>query len=211
MSMIPRIPGSGPGRRARCAVAALAAGVLPLATAQAASTNAVANSGFTAGLAHWSKGVVSHGSGGTTYPEIGVGAENSTKSGEDWSWMATCAKFQGTKPFAFIDAPSGAAGYIQQQIKVPHSPSKLTFRTWNNLQPTKVTVTIIAGGATHTVLTYTPPSLQSDSGSGCTGKRAATKSIKVSSFAGKTIILRLGVTSTGYDGTIADFDSFSLT
>jgi hypothetical protein len=36
-------------------------------------------------------------------------------------------------------------------------------------------------------------------------------SISLAAFAGKTIFLRVGATSAGVDGTIVDFDNFSLT
>ncbi len=196
-------------RRRRVVVAALAA-AFPVASAGAATTNVVANGSFTAGLAPWSKGVVSRGQDGAGYPRIAVGALNSTTSGENWSWMQNCARSQGKKRFAFIDAPGGADGYIQQQIKVPRSPGRLRFRTWGNLEPTEVTISIIANGQVHRVLTYSPPPLQGNRANGCSGKRPVSKSINVAAYARKTVRLRVEATSTGFAGTIADFDSFSL-
>jgi len=186
------------------------AAAFPVAAAGAATTNVVVNGGFTAGLAHWSKRTVSHGADGSAYPRIAVGALNSTQSGETWSWMQQCARFQGAKPFVFIDAPAGAAGYIQQQLKVPLSPGKLKFRTWGNLQPTQVTISIVARGQVHPVLTYSPRSLQGNRANGCSGKRPATESVNVAAYAGRTVGLRVEATSTGFDGTISDFDGFSL-
>jgi hypothetical protein len=161
-------------------------------------------------LAHWSKGVVSRGQDGAGYPRIGVGALNSTASGESWSWMQKCARSQGGKPFAFIDAPGGADGYIQQQLKVPRSPGKLKFRTWGNLQPAVVTISIVAGGRVHRVLSYSPPPLQGNRANGCSGRRPVTRAVNVAAYAGKVVRLRVEATSTGFAGTIADFDGFSL-
>jgi hypothetical protein len=205
-----RILRAGSRTRLRFALAALATAALPAATTLAATTNVVANGSFTARLTHWSKGVISEGDAGSGYPRIGVGALNSTSSGEDWSWMKECARSQGAKPFVFIDAPSGAEGYVQQQLKVPRSPGKLTFHTWGNLEPTEVTISIVTGGSIDPVLTYSPPPLQGDSTTGCSGKRPVTKSVDLAAYAGKTVGLRVQATSTGYDGTIADFDDFSL-
>jgi hypothetical protein len=204
-----RILAGGWSRRRRFALAALAA-ALPVAAAGAATTNVVANASFTAGLAHWSKRVVSRGQDGVGYPRIAVGALNSTTSGETWTWMQECARSQGSKPFAFIDAPGGADGYFQQQLKVPRSPGRLKFRTWGNLQPTEVTISIVAGGQVHRVLTYSPPSLQGNRANGCSGKRPQAKSVNVAAYARKTVKLRVEATSAGSVGTIADFDNFSL-
>lgn len=204
-----RILGAGWRRRRRFALAVLAA-AFPVAAAGAATTNVVANGSFTAGLAHWSKRVVSRGQDGVGYPRIAVGALTSTASGENWSWMQKCARSQGRKPFAFIDAPGGADGYIQQQLKVPRSPGRLRFRTWGNLEPTEVTISVVARGQVHPVLTYSPPSLQGNRANGCSGKRPVTKSVNVAAYAGKTVRLRVEATSTGFAGTIADFDAFSL-
>jgi hypothetical protein len=204
-----RILGAGWRRRRRFAFAALAA-VFPVAAAGAATTNVVANGSFTAGLAHWSKKAVSRGQDGAGYPRIAVGALNSTASGENWSWMQKCARSQGSRPFAFIDVPGGANGYIQQQLKVPRSTGRLKFRTWGNLEPTEVTISIVAGGQVHPVLTYSPPPLQGNRANGCSGKRPVTKSVNVAAYAGKTVRLRVEATSTGSVGTIADFDGFSL-
>jgi hypothetical protein len=188
----------------------VAAAALPVSGALAATPNVVANGSFTAGLAHWSKGTVSRGQDGAGYPRIGVGRLKSTSSGESWSWMQQCARSQGNKPFAFIDAPGGADGYIQQKLKVPRSPSRLRFRTWGNLQPTQVTISIVAGGQVHRVLSYSPPTLQGTRANGCSGKRPVTMSVSVAAFARKTVSVRVEATSTGFAGTIADFDSFSL-
>ncbi len=196
-------------RRRRFAFAVLAA-AFPVAAAGATTPNVVSNGSFTAGLAHWSKKVVSRGQNGAGYPRIAVGALNSTANGETWSWMQKCARSQGSRPFAFIDAPGGADGYIQQQLKVPRSPGKLKFRTWGNLQPTQVTVSIVAHGQVHRVQTYSPPALQGNRANGCSGKRPVTKSVNVLAYAGKTVRLRIEATSTGFAGTIADFDGFSL-
>jgi hypothetical protein len=124
--------------------------------------------------------------------------------------MQACARSQGSKPFAFIDAPGGADGYIQQQLKVPRPSGRLTFRTWGNLEPTEVTISIVANGKVHRVLTYSPPTLQGNRANGCSGKRPVNKSVNVAAYAGKTVTLRVDATSTGFAGTIADFDGFSL-
>jgi hypothetical protein len=125
--------------------------------------------------------------------------------------MSQCDRSQGTKPFLSIDVPGGADGYVQQQLTVPKKPGHLTFRTWGNLDPVQVTISIVTvrDKLVHKVLTYSPPSLQGMTTS-CSGRTPVTKSISVSAFAGQKIDLRVQATSSEGNGTIADFDNFAL-
>lgn len=186
--------------------AATAAGAIPIAAASAAPPDAISNGTFTAGLKGWSLKKVSSGQF-AGYPKIAIGASTQPS----WSWMARCATFQGTRPFLSIDVPGGAVGYVEHQLTVPRSPSKLSFKTWGNLQPTTVTISIVTGTVVHTLLSYSPPPMQGSGPNGCSGGAPVIKSIAVAAFAGKKVGLRVEATSSGTDGTIADFDNFSLT
>lgn len=205
----PRIRGATWRKHVCGAVVVLGALSIPASIHVTAASDVIANATFTDGLAHWSTTAVSAGQFATEgYPRIGVGALHS-KTGA-WSWMAKCDRSQGTRPFLYLDVPGGATGYVQQQIDVPRKPSKLTFLTWGNLQPTEVTVSIVAANRVVHVLRYSPPPLQGENAQGCSGKRPVTKAIRVRAFAGQKVGLRIEATSQGVTGTIADFDDFSL-
>jgi len=197
-------------RRWTVAAVALVVVSVPTGTAVAASAasskNAITNGNFSAGLRGWSPEVVATGEF-SGYPKIAVATPNSP----GWSWMHQCDRSQGTKPFLSIDVPGGAAGYVQQQLSVPSKPGRLTFRTWGNLDPVQVTISIVTvrDGVVRKVLSYSPPTLQSTPAS-CSGRGPVTKTVSVSAFAGQKIDLRVQATSSEENGTIADFDNFTL-
>jgi len=182
--------------RALALAAALAAALT--ASAASAHANVIANGEFSQGLSGWSTQILAPGSY-SGYPHFRVITE------------AKCEPAQTGNPFLEIDVPGSARGYVQQQITVPTSPGPLTFRTWGNLEPVQVTISAVtvAGNAVHTLLAYSPPTLQGSVAS-CSGAKPVTESLNVSALAGATIDLRLEATSTGHIGTIADFDNFSL-
>ncbi len=190
------------GRAARrirgLTIAALLAGACVPVTA-AAQANAIANGEFSEGLTGWTTQVISPGSY-FGYPHFRVINE------------AKCEPAQSGNRFLEIDVPGNAAGYVQQQIAVPASPGPLTFRTWGNLEAVQVTISAVtvADNAVHTLLSYSPPTLQATP-STCSSSKPVSESLDVSAYAGKTIDLRLQATASGHDGTIADFDDFALT
>jgi hypothetical protein len=159
--------------------------------------NVIRNGTFSHGLRGWRKTVIKHGEF-SSYPQITA------------STNVHCFAKQIGNPFLQIDVPGGANGYVQQSFKVPRHPGRLTFTTWGNLEPVSATVSIVAGHTIKTLLSFTPPTLQGNSASGCSGKKPLRKSFKVGHWAGKRIALRFQATSTGTDGTIADFDNVTL-
>jgi hypothetical protein len=194
------ISGSRPKPRAvgriLAALAVLAAVAGLDAAGAGASANAIRNGDFSQGLTGWTAGTVSHGKT-PGYPHIGV------------TTISRCDPSQGTNPFVALDVPSGANGYIEQQISVPTSAATLTFKTWGNLQTVTATISVVTSSGVQKLLTYTPPPLQA-SVTTCSKAAPVVKSIDLSAFAGQRVTLRVEATSTGFDGTIADFDNFQL-
>jgi hypothetical protein len=190
---------TGPwGRRTRrLALAALLIGALAPVAPGSAQTNVITNGEFSQGLTGWTTQVLAQGQY-AGYPHFRVITE------------AKCEPAQQGNPFLEIDVPGGARGYVQQQIAVPAAPVPLTFRTWGNLEPVQVTVSAVTSdGVAHSLLAYSPPTLQG-SVAGCSGLKPIPESLDVAAYGGQTIGLRLEATSAGRDGTIADFDDFSL-
>jgi hypothetical protein len=179
------------------AVAMLAAGLLVPASASSAQTNVITNGEFSQALTGWTTQVLAQGKY-AGYPHFRVITE------------AKCEPAQSGNPFLEIDVPGGARGYVQQQIAVPAAPGPLAFRTWGNLESVQVTISAVTpDGVAHPLLAYSPPTLQGSVG-GCSGLKPIPESLNVTAYAGQTIALRLEATSSGSDGTIADFDDFSL-
>lgn len=183
------------GRTGLLAVLAVILGAI--GAQAAASSNAITNGDFSQGLSGWTKGVVAKGSF-SGYPNIAV------------STISRCDPSQAaSNPFLIMDVPGGAKGYLDQRITVPASGGTLSFLTWGNLQPVKTTISAVTSAGTTTLLAYTPPPLQATVAT-CTKAKPVTKSIDMSAFEGRTVTLRIESTSTGSDGTIADFDDFRL-
>lgn len=193
--------------RARTAVAVLAPAALLVsaAIAQAAtSPNVIKNGDFTHGQRHWSFTPVRRSG---PYPGVVVATANTG----GWSWMYQCGQFQGTKPFLALDVPSPSYGYVQQAVRVPHK-GLLTFETWGNLEPTKVTISVVtvSNHVVHKVLTYSPPDVQGNDPNGCSGQGPVIESVNLAKFGGKKVMLRIAARANGNDGTFADFDHFVL-
>jgi photosystem II stability/assembly factor-like uncharacterized protein len=163
------------------------------------SMNFIQNGDFNKGLSSYSETVVSPGSF-TGFPKFEIFT------------TTQCDPSQNGNPYLAIDVPGGADGYVEQQLTLPDRASKLTFRTWGNLNPTTATVSIIttADGVEHVLASYAPPPLEATETT-CSGAVPITKSFDLTGFKGQKIKLRLRATSTGFDGTIADFDDLSIT
>lgn len=190
---------TGPWRRRthRLALATLLIAALAPVARGSAQTNVISNGEFSQGITGWTTQVLAQGQY-AGYPHFRVITE------------AKCEPAQQGNPFLEIDVPGGARGYVQQQIAVPAAPGPLTFRTWGNLEPVQVTISAVTSdGVAHSLLAYSPPTLQG-SVVGCSSLKPIPESLDVAAYAGQTIGLRLEATSTGHDGTIADFDNFSL-
>jgi hypothetical protein len=193
------------GRRSRLratAIGVLTVSVVPmLASAASAGTNVIYNPGFGHRLNGWRAVVVARGSE-PGYPHISVLRTSSQPS-------TNCGGGQRGHPHLQMDVPGGADGYVEQEIIVPVKPGRLTFRTWGQLEPVKVTVSITPGAAAHRLLSFIPPALQA-SPSGCSGLKPITESLNMTRYAGEAVGLRIQATSQGHTGAIADFDDFVL-
>jgi hypothetical protein len=163
------------------------------------SINFVQNGDFSKGLSFYTQTVVSPGSF-SGFPKFEIFTS------------VQCDPSRNGIPYLAIDVPGGADGYVEQQLTLPNSPTQLTFLTWGNLDPTTATISIVttADGVEHVLGSYTPPPLEATETT-CSGAVPITKSFDLSSFKGQTIKLRIRATSTGFDGTIADFDNLSIT
>jgi hypothetical protein len=121
-----------------------------------------------------------------------------------------CERAQRHHPYLQFDVPGGADGYVEQSIIVPVNPARLRFRTWGDLEPVTATVSIVNGLTVHHLLSYRPPALRASPGS-CSHSKPTTKSLDLRRYAGQAVALRIEATASGAQGTIADFDSFTLT
>lgn len=133
----------------------------------------------------------------------GVGATVETGS--------RCLPAQNGNPFIYLNVYSRRVGSFSQTFKVPASAKTLSFRTWGNLDP--VTVTLTLGSTTDT---FTPPPNETLSdpkdpySAVCNGAGYVTKSYDISGSAGKTVTLSVSGSATGNNGTFANFDDFQV-
>ncbi|MBF6593621.1 MAG: hypothetical protein IVW51_04130 [Thermaceae bacterium] len=123
-----------------------------------------------------------------------------------------CLTAQNGNPYIYMDVYSGRVGSFNQTFKVPASAKTLSFRTWGNLDP--VTVMVTLGGTA--LDTFIPPPLETLSdpknpySAVCNGAGYATKSYEISGFAGKTVTLTVSGSAPGNNGTFANFDDFQV-
>jgi hypothetical protein len=172
-----------------------------LALVAPAAANVIFNPSFGSGLSGWRTVVQAKGRE-PGYPHILV----LTTPREP---LLRCDRAQQHHHFLQLNVPAGASGFAEQSIIVPVRPSRLTLRSWGQLEPVQVTVSVVSGPFVHRVLSYTPPPLEA-APSGCSGKRPLTESLDVGRFAGQAVGLRVQASSQGLSGAIADFDSFYL-
>ena len=196
-----RTPSPPPKRLAALATCALAAGLPGLALARPAAANVIFNPSFGSGLSGWRTIVLAKGRE-PGYPHVLM----LTTPREP---LLKCDRAQTHHHFLQLNVPAGAAAFVEQSIIIPVRPSRLTFRTWGQLERVNVTVSIVSGPLVHRLLSYAPPPLGA-SPSGCSGKRPLTESLDVGHYAGQAVGLRVQATSQALSGALADFDSFSL-
>lgn len=190
------------------AIAALAATFLvAVAAGWAQGANVLYNPSFAHGLRGWRTGVVARGSQ-PGYPHILVRAAPSEP-------LLKCDRAQRGHRFIELNVPAGAAAFVEQSIIVPVHPSRLRFRAWGQLEPVKVTVSLLSGPFTRRLLSFSPPLLQA-SPTSCSGAMPIGESLSVARFAGQAVGLRIRASSQGLQGTIglsgatADLADFSL-
>jgi hypothetical protein len=169
--------------------------------ASAAGTNVIYNSSFSHGLRGWRAVVLARGSD-PGYPRISVLRTPAEP-------ILKCDKGQKGHPYLELNVPDGASGYVEQDIIVPVSPGRLTFRTWGDLEPVKASVSIVDGPIVHRLLSYNPPALQA-SPAGCSGLKPITESLNMTRYAGQAVGLRIQASSQNPTGTSVDFANFAL-
>jgi len=184
------------------AAAALAVGLVPsVPLAGAEGPNVIFNPDFSQGLRGWRVTVQARGSA-PGYPRISALRIPSEP-------MPKCTGAKAGHPYLQMNVPGGAAGYVEQNLIVPVRPGPLRFRTWGQLEPVKVTVSIVSGPVVHQLLAFNPPGLQA-SPTSCSGLRPVTESLRVARYAGEAVGLRVRATSEGLHGAIANLNDLVL-
>jgi hypothetical protein len=123
-----------------------------------------------------------------------------------------CVPGQNGNPFMALDVYSQRVGSFSQTFKLPANAKTLSFRTWGNLDPVSVTVTLGGKGLDG----FTPASTETLSdpqdpySAYCNGTPPATKQYDIAAFAGKKVTLSVSATATGNNGTFANFDDFKV-
>jgi len=177
-------------------------GYAPITGPQVCNTTSIINGTFDFGWTCWAQTATAPG----TVPEYPI---FSLKT----SGICLPASQQGN-PWASIEVPGRANGYISQQFIYHSTPTTVAFRTWGTLDPVTVTVGIVFPTGTQlgteTVLdTFTPPPVQS-SATACSGLGPVTKTYSFAGYSpGSLIEVRLHVTSSGVNGATANFDDVS--
>jgi len=128
----------------------------------------------------------------------------------------SCLPSQAGNPFAAVETPAGADGYLSQQFIDHGVPQSVSFRVWGGQDPVTVRVGIVFPTGTNqgieTILdTLTPPPLHA-SPTTCTGAVPITKTYSFSRAdfsVGSLIELRLHVTSNGVNDATANFDDLT--
>jgi hypothetical protein len=114
-------------------------------------------------------------------------------------------------PYAAIDVPGDAAGYIAQTFRYRKSPTRISLRAWGVVDPVTVQVGVVFPvgtriGAERILDTFVAPALQLSSGA-CSGLAPAEKTYVIAGYARDARVqLRLHATSSGSNGAIAAFD-----
>lgn len=176
----------------------LAALLLPLLQVPADAADPLLRNGdFSAGLDHYTTTAVAPGSfsGFPKFEETG----------------APCLPSQVGNRFLAVDVPGGADGYVEQQLQLPDETTTFRLRTWGNLQAVTATISIITliDNVEHVLEKYTPPQLQATPTT-CSGRKPVVKVYDLTPYRGQNIRVRLRATSTGNNGTFADFDDLSI-
>jgi hypothetical protein len=187
------------GSRGGALAIATLAGVL--GAASVARANVIYDGSFGHGLSGWRTKVLARGID-PGYPHLAV-LRTPPKS------ILRCNSAQRHHPYLQMDVPAGASAYIEQSIIVPVGPGRLKFRTWGDLEPVKVTVSIVDGTSARPLLSYRPPLLRA-SPTTCSGRKPITESLKMGRYAGQAVSLRVQATSAGLTGAIVDLTGFEL-
>jgi hypothetical protein len=166
-----------------------------------AGTNAIYNAGFSNGLHGWRSAVLARGTQ-PGYPHILV-------LDTPFEPLLKCERSQRGHRFLQLNVPAGASASVEQSIIVPVNPGHLMFRAWGQLEPVRVTVSLLSGPFVHRLVTFTPPPLQANPTT-CSGRRPLRESLSVARYAGQALTLRIQASSHALTGAIADLDSLSL-
>jgi hypothetical protein len=114
-------------------------------------------------------------------------------------------------PYAAVDVPGGASGYLAQTFRYRGTPTRVRLRVWGSVDSVTVRVGIVfpvgTGIGTERILdTFVAPALQRRTRV-CTGLRPVQKTYAFSGYPrGAQIQVRLHAASSGSNGAIAAFD-----
>jgi hypothetical protein len=188
-------------RRGVAAAACLTLGLIGLGSPALAGTNVIYNASFANGLRGWRTIVLAKGTE-PGYPHILVLAT-------PFEPLLKCERSQRGHRFLQLNVPAGASASVEQSIIVPVNPGHLTLRAWGQLEPVKVTISLLSGPFAHRLATFTPPPLQA-SPSTCSKRKPLRESLSIARYAGQALSLRIQASSHALSGAIADFDRLSL-
>jgi hypothetical protein len=191
---------SGRRRSAVAAVGASAAAAMA-APALVFAANVIFNPSFGHGLHGWRSAVVARGSL-SGYPHVSAPRTPVEP-------LLKCERSQRHHSYLQMDVPGGSAAYVEQSVIVPLNPTHLKFRAWGDLEPVKVTVSIVNGLRVRRLLSFTAPTLRA-SPIACSKRKPVTESAGVARYAGQAVGVRIEATARGATGTLVDFDSFML-
>jgi hypothetical protein len=177
--------------------------VAPIGGPPACNTTNIINTGFNFDWTCWARTPTAPG-GLPGFPTFTIKTSDS------------CVPSQNGNPFAAIETPAGAGGYLSQEFVDHGTPQSVSFRVWGGTSPVTVTVGIVFPTASlqgvETILdTFTPPTVRT-SPTTCNGGVPVTKtySFSRSDFGpGSLIEIRLHVTSNGVNDATANFDDIT--
>jgi hypothetical protein len=167
--------------------------------AGACNAGAITNGDFTFGLRCWARVATAPGRLGG-FPQFRIEAAG-----------ACLPASAAGNPYAAVDVPANAAGYIAQTFRYRGTPTRIRLRVWGGVDPVTVQAGVVfpvgTGIGTERILeTFVAPALHLSSGA-CSGFRPAEKSYVFSGYQrGARIQLRLHASSLGSIGAIAAFD-----
>ena len=178
-------------------------GTAPQAVVIVSPSSIPPNGDFSQGLTDWTQ----FGTATTTV---------TTTPPNSFADLSSCIPSQNGNPFALV-AAYAADGGIEQTFTMPSNATQLSMRTWNNLDPVTVTISLVAAGQETVLQSFSPPSMQKLSDPNnydsvvCTGAAPASVTYDVTKFHGQSVTLKLrGTYISGINGTFASFDDVAV-
>lgn len=139
------------------------------------------NGNFSDGYNHWGQMTLNQVTVGGTFPQFLISTFD-------------CVGRPGN-PYASLDIPHGAAGYIHQTFRVPGGHTRLTYSVWGGLHPVTALVQILDEAGTTQIDSHTFTPVPTQMAPGCVpGAQVEVRSFTVTP--GQRIQLRMGGSST---------------